>query len=74
MQNFTIHKFWFKSIILVVFLPLELPFNSSQVLLQTYIEYLRGIVEETKTINHHGKEISVETVDKNPAPLSKIEP
>ena len=74
MQNYTTDKLWFKCIILLVFFPLKLPFNSSQVLLQTYIEHLRGIVEETKTINHHGKEISVETVDKNPAPLSKIEP
>ena len=32
----------------------------SQVLLQTYIEHLRGLVEESKTINHHGKEIQVD--------------
>ena len=31
-----------------------------QVLLQTYIEYLRGKVEDNQTINHHGKQLEVE--------------
>ena len=31
-------------------------------LLQTYIEYLRGLVEQSKTINHHGKETNVESI------------
>ena len=31
-----------------------------QVLLQTYIEYLRGKVEDSQTINHHGKSLQVE--------------
>ena len=31
-----------------------------QVLLQTYIEYLRGKVEDSQTINHHGKQLEVE--------------
>ena len=34
-----------------------------QVLLQTYIEHLRGLVEQTKTINHHGKEVKVDLAD-----------
>ena len=29
-------------------------------LLQTYIEHLRGLVEEKKTINHHGREVEVD--------------
>ena len=29
-------------------------------LLQTYIEYLRGKVEDNQTINHHGKQLEVE--------------
>ena len=29
-------------------------------LLQTYIEYLRGLVEEKKTINHHGREREID--------------
>ena len=29
-------------------------------LLQTYIEYLRGLVEDKKTINHHGREVEVD--------------
>ena len=28
--------------------------------MQTYIEYLRGKVEDNQTINHHGKELKVE--------------
>ena len=38
-----------------------------KVLLQTYIEYLRGLVEDKKTINHHGREreIDLETTTEN---------
>ena len=32
----------------------------TKVLLQTYIEYLRGLVEEKKTINHHGREREID--------------
>ena len=32
-------------------------------LLQTYIEYLRGLVEDKKTINHHGREVEVDLDD-----------
>ena len=32
----------------------------AKVLLQTYIEYLRGLVEDKKTINHHGREVEVD--------------
>ena len=35
-------------------LPLSM-FSSTKVLLQTYIEHLRGLVEDKKTINHHGE-------------------
>ena len=35
-------------------------FRHTKVLLQTYIEYLRGLVEEKKTINHHGREVEVD--------------
>ena len=28
--------------------------------MQTYIEYLRGLVEDKKTINHHGREVEVD--------------
>ena len=34
-------------------------------LLQTYIEHLRGLVEQSKTINHHGKEVKVDQADGN---------
>ena len=37
----------------------------SQVLLQTYIEYLRGKTEETKEINHHGKKIEINETTEN---------
>ena len=37
-----------------------------KVLLQTYIEYLRGLVEETKTINHHGKQVKVDLHESGP--------
>ena len=39
-----------------------------QVLLQTYIEHLRGLVERSKTINHHGKEVTVDLADGNDVP------
>ena len=29
-------------------------------LLQTYIEYLRGLVEDKRTINHHGREREID--------------
>ena len=29
-------------------------------LLQTYIEHLRGLVEDKKKINHHGREVEVD--------------
>ena len=32
----------------------------TKVLLQTYIEYLRGLVEDKKTINHHGREREID--------------
>ena len=32
----------------------------TKVLLQTYIEYLRGLVEDSKTINHHGREREID--------------
>ena len=35
-------------------------FLKTKVLLQTYIEYLRGLVEEKKTINHHGREREID--------------
>ena len=34
--------------------------------MQTYIEYLRGLVEETKTINHHGKQVTVDLEESEP--------
>ena len=38
----------------------QIVFLLFQVLLQTYIEYLRGKVEDSQTINHHGKSLQVE--------------
>ena len=35
-----------------------------QVILQTYIEYLRGKVDDKKEMNHHGKTIVVDTATK----------
>ena len=35
-------------------------FSSTKVLLQTYIEHLRGLVEDKKTINHHGREREID--------------
>ena len=32
----------------------------AQVLLQTYIEHLRGKIEDSTTINYHGKELTIE--------------
>ena len=32
----------------------------TKVLLQTYIEHLRGLVEDKKTINHHGREREID--------------
>jgi hypothetical protein len=51
---------------------LVMPF--AEVLLQTYIEYLRGLVEETKTINHHGKEVKVDPIDNNMVQILAVEP
>ena len=34
---------------------------SFKVVLQTYIEYLRGKLEVKKEMNHHGKSVVVET-------------
>ena len=31
-----------------------------KVILQTYIEFLRGKLEDSQTINHHGKALEVE--------------
>ena len=31
-------------------------------LLQTYIEYLRGLLEEERTVNHHGRERQLDMV------------
>ena len=43
-------------------------------LLQTYIEYLRGLVEEKTTINHHGKDLEVDlNSDKDPPISSSVE-
>ena len=41
-----------------------------QVLLQTYIEYLRGLVEERTTINHHGKDLEVDLDSDKDSPIS----
>ena len=35
-------------------------FSPIKVLLQTYIEHLRGLVEDKKTINHHGREREID--------------
>ena len=46
----------------------------SKVLLQTYIEYLRGLVEEKTRINHHGKDLEVDlNSDKDPPISSTME-
>ena len=37
-----------------------------QVLLQTYIEYLRGLVEEKTSFNHHGNDVEVEPDQERP--------
>merc|ERR1719431_1830502 len=43
-----------------IFLIVSLVVPFIEVLLQTYIEYLRGKVEDSQTINHHGKSLKVE--------------
>jgi len=43
-----------------IFLLASLTVPFVEVLLQTYIEYLRGKVEDNQTINHHGKQLDVE--------------
>ena len=35
--------------------------NLLQVVLQTYIEYLRGKIEEKKEMNNHGRTVVVDT-------------
>ena len=46
-----------------------------QVLMQTYIEYLRSKLEEKKEMNHHGKSVVVETAGKTIAvsPITPVE-
>jgi hypothetical protein len=46
--------------------------TSPQVLLQTYIEHLRGIVEEKQTINHHGRNIEVEDESEKPTEPTQV--
>ena len=41
----------------MIFVQKYVAFFFAKVLLQTYIEYLRGLVEDNKTINHHGREV-----------------
>ena len=50
------------------YLPLK-----QKVLLQTYIEYLRGLVEEKKTINHHGRQIEID-LDMTTEKLAQVKP
>ena len=45
--------------VLNIILQTYLTRNLFQVLLQTFIEHLRGKVEEKKEINHHGKTIEI---------------
>ena len=49
--------------------------NFVQVLMQTYIEYLRSKLEEKKEMNHHGKSVVVETAGKTIAvsPITPVE-
>ena len=44
-------------------------FSSTKVLLQTYIEHLRGLVEDKKTINHHGREREIDLDLMNEKPV-----
>ena len=44
-----------------------------KVLLQTYIEHLRGLMEESKTINHHGKEVKIDLTEK-PTNITAVKP
>ena len=37
--------------------------------MQTYIEYLRGLVEDKKTINHHGREREIDLDMMNEKPI-----
>ena len=54
-----------------LFETLTLPTTKSltKVLLQTYIEYLRGLVEDKKTINHHGREREIDLDMMNEKPI-----
>ena len=45
----------------------------TKVLLQTYIEYLRGLVEDKKTINHHGREVQID-LDMTTEKLVQVQP
>jgi hypothetical protein len=48
--------------------------SNHQVLLQTYIEHLRGKVEDKKEINHHGNAVTVQpAVAATPNTLSQLE-
>ena len=49
-------------------LPLAM-FSPTKVLLQTYIEHLRGLVEDKKTINHHGREREIDLDLMNEKPV-----
>ena len=44
-------------------------FSPIKVLLQTYIEHLRGLVEDKKTINHHGREREIDLDLMNERPV-----
>ena len=44
-------------------------FSPIKVLLQTYIEHLRGLVEDKKTINHHGREREIDLDLMNEKPV-----
>ena len=46
----------------------------TKVLLQTYIEYLRGLVEDKKTINHHGREreIDLDLMNEKPTQVKPV--
>ena len=43
-----------------------------EVLLQTYIEHIRGQMEDKKEMNHHGKTIVVQNGDNSPRKPSTI--
>ena len=42
-------------------------------LLQTYIEHLRGLVEDKKKINHHDREIEID-LDMTTGKLAQVKP